>query len=564
MKADPNDDGAPTLVNPKRSNAPPASLPGVPTLGSHPDGATLTASRAVREEQAVRGKGIVAIGFALGAVAALLLQLPTGQDPRGQLIATIALVVIAVSSFALLIGDRFGHPIDPRRVFWLSLVITPALVVVTWHVGVMSPTVMTLIFGIYYFGLSDDKIEGWVNYLIASVGFALLTLLTALGVAPTEGTLFPLASDDPRALVAMAFVCELMLASTFWLARQSRRATIGAMVTIETARRQIEERDALLDEVAADLRSAIGAGQRGRYTGRSIGAYAAAEVIGRGAMGEVYSATRSDGHPAAIKVLNTYSAESDVQVQRFFREAQISSSLSSPHIVKVLDHGVTADASPFIAMELLEGHDLAWHLRQRRRFTIKDALMLVGHVAQALSVAQDEGIVHRDIKPKNIFLDERADPVWKVLDFGVSKMRASSGTLTNDDIVGTPAYMAPEQAKQGQVDHRADVFALGAIAYRVLTGRPAFSGDQPVAVMYMVATEQPQRPGALVRLPSDIDLVLALSLAKDRERRIRSATSFSAALRDAARGELDERFRSDARALLAEHPWAQTVPTIIR
>jgi hypothetical protein len=547
-----SDDQAPTLV---AHSEPAPSLPGSAEAPITTPGATLTASRAIREEQALRGAALVRIGAGVGATAALLLQLPPGQDPTGKLIATLALSGIAVASFALIVGQRFGYPIDPRRVFWLSLVITPAIVATMWHVGVMSPTVMALIFGIYYFGLSDDKVEGWVNYLIAAVGFGAISVLTIVGIIPADRALFPLVVE-PVSVLAMSIVVELMLLTTFSFARLSRRATIDAMVKLESARRQIHERDALLDEVAADLQHVLGAGKRGRFSGQKVGDYVAELVIGRGAMGEVYRASRADGSKAALKVLHACYSESDVYVERFFREAMVTSALASPHIVKVFDHGVSADGCPFLGMELLEGHDLAWHLRQRRRFSIKDALRLINELAQGLAVARDEGIVHRDMKPKNVFLDERDRPVWKILDFGISKIHASSGTLTQGDIVGTPAYMAPEQAKQGEVDHRADVFALGAIAYRVITGRPPWAGDQPVALMYRVATQQPHQPGALVRLNADIDLALVLALAKDRERRIRSATSFAAALRDAARGELDERFRHDARALLAEQPWA--------
>jgi serine/threonine-protein kinase len=118
--------------------------------------------------------------------------------------------------------------------------------------------------------------------------------------------------------------------------------------------------------------------------------------------------------------------------------------------------------------------------------------------------------------------------------------------------------MAPEQAAARDIDHRADVFSLGAIAYRVLTGRPAFAGPDIISTMYQAAELQPVRPSSLARLASDVDRVIALALAKDRDRRLRSANSFAAALRDALRGELDDRFRRDAEALLHEHPWGES------
>jgi serine/threonine protein kinase len=144
---------------------------------------------------------------------------------------------------------------------------------------------------------------------------------------------------------------------------------------------------------------------------------------------------------------------------------------------------------------------------------------------------------------------------WKVLDFGVSRFDGSSTTLTRDGVVGTPSYMAPEQARGEEVDHRVDVFALGVIAYRVLTARPPFTGEDAFATMYNVSYRQPHKPSDHVTLDPDVDLVLALVLAKDKERRFASALTFVAALRDAFRGELDSRMRDDAERLLASEPW---------
>ena len=143
-----------------------------------------------------------------------------------------------------------------------------------------------------------------------------------------------------------------------------------------------------------------------------------------------------------------------------------------------------------------------------------------------------------------------------MLDFGVSKSRARPARSRRRGTVGTPSYMAPEQAQGREVDHRADIFALGVITYRALTGRPPFTGPDSPATMYNVVHVQPARPGELADLPEDVDLILALALAKDRSRRVPSSNTFAAALRDAARGELDERLRRDARNLLAEQPWS--------
>jgi serine/threonine-protein kinase len=552
-------DEAPTIVSPKSGRSGSTARPAWVALSgaslappSHSttvaQSSSLATSAAVREEQATRGAAIVRVGTVVSLVALVALQLPAGQAPLGRWAASSALFIIFASSLALLLAERGGQRMDPRIVFALGLIITPALLVVTAHVGAFSPAILAFVFGIYYFGMSDAKHEGWACWGIAAGGHALLTAFTLARVLPPERSLLALAPPDPVGLGAMAVVVQMLYGATFWLARLSRGATVAAMLRLERAQRQIRERDALLDEVNQDLQEALGGQKKGRFSGKRLGPFAADELIGRGAMGDVYAGRHGEtGEPVALKVLHAFMLESATHVERFFREAEISSALDSPHIVRVHGRGVADDGSPFLAMELLSGHDLAWHLRARHRFAMKDALELTAQLGQALAAAQDAGIVHRDLKPKNVFLDERAAPVWKILDFGVSKMRSSSGTLSQGAIIGTPGYMAPEQARAHGVDHRADVFSLAAIAYRVLTGVGPFSGGDFMSTLYQVAHDQPQRPSSLASLSPDIDRVLALGLAKDRERRLRSATSFAAALRDAARGELEGRQALDRR-----------------
>jgi serine/threonine-protein kinase len=146
-------------------------------------------------------------------------------------------------------------------------------------------------------------------------------------------------------------------------------------------------------------------------------------------------------------------------------------------------------------MELLNGTDLASKLRtETNRLPSDELVVLLDHVARALEVARLAGVVHRDLKPHNLFLH---GGTWKVLDFGVSKLMGSEGTLTGEGIVGTPQYMAPEQASGGHVTHLADVYALGAIAYRCLTGRTPFKGKDLAELVYQVVHSAPIRPGLL-------------------------------------------------------------------
>ena len=150
---------------------------------------------------------------------------------------------------------------------------------------------------------------------------------------------------------------------------------------------------------------------------------------------------------------------------------------------------------PYIAMEKLHGADLATRLRNEPRMPTDELVVLIEQVARGLEVARVAGVVHRDLKPHNLFQHDGA--TWKILDFGVSKVIDSEGTLTGEGIVGTPQYMAPEQASGGQVTHLADVYALGAIAYRCLTGRSPFKGKDLAELVYQVVHTPPMRPSAL-------------------------------------------------------------------
>jgi serine/threonine-protein kinase len=184
-------------------------------------------------------------------------------------------------------------------------------------------------------------------------------------------------------------------------------------------------------------------------------------------------------------------------------------------------------------MERLRGEDLAQMLRRIGKLSSSDVVELVRQVGRGLEAAKAAGVVHRDLKPQNVFRHETGEGdaiVWKVLDFGVAKAEAHSGTLTVNELVGTPQYMAPEQARRETVDHRTDLYALGAIAYRALTGHPPFAGRDFAEVLMRVMTEMPDRPSTLVRLPREVDLVLAIALAKNPGDRFATATELADAL----------------------------------
>lgn len=204
------------------------------------------------------------------------------------------------------------------------------------------------------------------------------------------------------------------------------------------------------------------------------------DALGRGGMGEVYEALDTAKQmPAAVKLLLATHLANAHYIERFAREAKAAAALDSPHVVKVLEVGTVAEGVPYIAMERLEGCELAALLRDRRSMPLAEVVELVEQIAQGLEAARRAGVVHRDVKPHNVF---SAKGVWKILDFGVSKLAETDGTLTRGHVIGTPTYMAPEQARGGDVDHRADVYGLAATAYRAVTGRAPFAA-RDVAVI---------------------------------------------------------------------------------
>ena len=236
--------------------------------------------------------------------------------------------------------------------------------------------------------------------------------------------------------------------------------------------------------------------------------YVLESLLGRLGMGSVYAArhNRLPGKKFAVKLLHAEIVDDEV-LARFKREAEIAAKLGHPNIVAVQDYNVTPDGTPYLVLEYLHGETLAQRLQQGP-IALESAMSIVRQVGSALAAAHAEGIVHRDLKPQNIFLvptevDGRVVEIAKVLDFGISKMRNSETVKTQDSaLLGTPQYMAPEQAtgQHSAVDERTDVFAFGAMVYEMLCGRPAFSGASIPEVVFKVVYEQPaslaaQAPG---------------------------------------------------------------------
>jgi serine/threonine protein kinase len=268
--------------------------------------------------------------------------------------------------------------------------------------------------------------------------------------------------------------------------------------------------------------------------GRVVGKYRILAQIGEGGMGIVYRAEHVVlGSPAAVKVLLEQFTRDAVVVDRFFQEAKAASGIRHVGIVEVFDFGRLPNGQAYIAMELLRGEDLSMFRARRGRLEPELATQIGLQILAALNATHVVGVVHRDLKPDNIFLVR--DPGApgsirvKILDFGIAKLigdrfgarpQSRGGT-----ILGTPAYMAPEQCRGGlQVDARADLYSVGCILFELLTGRPPFLGTGDGEVMAMHIYEPPPRLTNLVPdMPVELDALLAKLLTKSPEDRIPSA-----------------------------------------
>ncbi|HVX96989.1 MAG TPA: serine/threonine-protein kinase [Polyangia bacterium] len=297
------------------------------------------------------------------------------------------------------------------------------------------------------------------------------------------------------------------------------------------------------------------------------GTYRIERPLGKGGMGEVYEAShaRLAGRYAVKLLLREIGQNEDV-LRRFKQEAEVTSRLRHPNIVQVIDFAQLPDGAPFMVMELLEGRDLANELRAVGRLPLARVVDLVDQIASGLAAAHAEGIVHRDLKPANVFLTPlrgRDRVLAKVVDFGISKVRALTAGLTRTQtVIGTPQYMSPEQARGlvREIDERTDQFALGAMVLEMLTGEPAFRGDELSAIIYQIVYE-PARTLASAGLGGmePVEAVLARAMAKAPQDRFPSVIDFASALEAAASGAVAEPVAPSAHAGPAA-AWAATTP----
>ncbi len=266
------------------------------------------------------------------------------------------------------------------------------------------------------------------------------------------------------------------------------------------------------------------------------GKYRLEEELGRGGMGAVYRAFHVGVHRTfAVKVLNVELAERKAIAERFLREAQAAGRIGHPAILEVFDVGEDQNGRPFMVMELLEGESLAEHVA-RGPLDVDTACWIAEKLLDALEAAHGAGVIHRDVKPQNVFLVGRSKGprVVKLLDFGIAKFLEGDGAsiTRSGEIIGSPLYMAPEQALgETAIDARADVWSVGAVLFQMLTGRAAHEATSAVGVLARILTERAPPPSSRrADLPPALDTIVLKALSIPREERYASAKEMREAL----------------------------------
>jgi len=491
---------------------------------------------ALHAEEVRRTRAFLRVGWVFVIGVVLALPILPGDRRLALALAIVAAIGLAGSVWL------YRRISDPARYGQAPLVGLAFLAVVCGQLGILytgafSAAPLAVALGLYFFCRTEHRASAIAIYLLAAGSHAIEVVLVVTGVIDDPG-FYPINNDaSASAQIAGQLNLQFAYGLVFWLARITRQSSLRAIEQLQKATRLAAQRDVQVAELRRDLAKVLEVGGPGRFTEHVFGAWKLGNVLGRGAMGEVYEATNAAGDEAAVKLIRRELLGDPRQLERFLRETRLAGAIQSPHVVRVLEAAPSTDALPYLVMERLRGHTLAELLRKGQTIDKQELGAMVAQICRVLDLARDAGIVHRDLKPQNLF--RCLDGTWKLLDFGIAQQGDGSGTLTRGGVIGTPVYMAPEQARGEQVDHRADVYSLAAVIYRCVTGRAPFVAADSAAVLYAVAHELPVRPSALAEVSPAVERVLAIALAKARTERFATATELSLAFARALRDEPD-------------------------
>ena len=526
------------------------------STGSALEGRLGSAVQALHQDEIRRSRllGQFGIVLALAVVGALFVM------PGNPVMTKIAIAAVLIAGG----GCGYLYYITSRpelytagriAIIWVSGSVGVSAGVA--YFGIFSAGAMVVTLGVYFLALGRSLFLSFLVYFICATVQVAVAILVIAGVIEDPGVIHA-RYLSPEVLVVLEILIQFVIAASFVMARASRRTTLSVVSEHERVVRALGQRDALLHEARQDLERALQVGGAGRFSGQALGSFQLGGILGRGSMGEVYEALHiPTGDPAAVKMLSPTSMGNRSYVMRFLREVKLAATVDVPHVVRVLEVSDATSPVPYLAMERLRGRDLAQLLREQRRMSGEQVIDLVDQVGKGISAAARAGIVHRDLKPQNLFFADQpaGPPIWKILDFGVGKQVGDGGTLTEGQVVGTPIYMAPEQAQGKEVDQRADLYALAAIAYRCLTGHLPYRAKDVPTILYHVVYDMPVRPSALIEVLPDLDDFLLIAMAKDPAHRFDTAEEMAASLEDAMRGRLSDALRERAQRLAYVHPW---------
>jgi hypothetical protein len=273
------------------------------------------------------------------------------------------------------------------------------------------------------------------------------------------------------------------------------------------------------------------------------GKYRLLKMLGKGAMGSVWKAEHLDlKQELAIKVIDPGAAKAEMGMVRFVREAQAAAALRSPHVVQIRDFGREGELA-FIAMELLDGESLGDRLRREDALSPTETARLMVHVCEGIANAHEHGVIHRDLKPDNIFLcNTKGESVAKLVDFGIAKAVKVDGPESmvetrTGSMLGTPYYMSPEQCRGAKdLDARTDLWALGVIAYECIVGARPFTGDTVGALAMSICADPPPIPSGVADVPAGFDAWFARATDRNRQARFGDAREMARRLSDVCHG----------------------------